>query len=216
MHCRGLSVRRSSCSTTNPQPPIPIPCFPALARDAGLLHQLDEAAEVVLGVVRAGRGFGVVLDGDDGEPPVAHPLDATVVEVDMRDLDLRGEALGLDGEAVVVRGDLDAARAEVFDRLVAAAVAEAQLVGRAAEGAAQGLMAEADAERGAAPPAETSRLISSTTSVIEPGSPGPFDRYTPSGRIASTSAAGVEAGTTLTRQPSRASSFSEFRFTPKS
>src|SRR3712207_7003863 len=38
-------------------------------------HQLDEAAEVVLGVVRAGGGLWVVLDGDDGEAPVAHPLE---------------------------------------------------------------------------------------------------------------------------------------------
>ena len=30
-----------------------------------LLHQFDEAAEVVCGVVGAGRGFGVVLDGED-------------------------------------------------------------------------------------------------------------------------------------------------------
>src|SRR5260370_42154178 len=36
------------------------------------------------------------------------------------------------------------------------------------------------------------------------GSPGPLDRNTPSGPRASTSAAGVEAGTTSTKQPTPA------------
>ena len=56
------------------------------------------------------------------------------------------ERVGIDGEAVVLRGDLDAAGAEVFDRMVAAAVAELELVGLAAEGQAEELVAEADAE----------------------------------------------------------------------
>ena len=35
------------------------------------------------------------------------------------------------------------------------------------------------------------------------GSPGPFDRNTPSGRAASTSSAGVSQGTTVRSQPER-------------
>jgi hypothetical protein len=66
------------------------------------LHQLDEALEVVAGVVWAGRGLRVVLHGDDGQAAVPHPLDARVVEVDVCDLDFGGQALGRDGEAVVV------------------------------------------------------------------------------------------------------------------
>src|SRR5919206_371471 len=81
-----------------------------------LCRQLHEPAEVVFGVVGAGGGLGVVLDGDDGEALVAQALDAVVIEVEVRDLDLGGQAVGADGEAVVVRGDLDLASREVFHR----------------------------------------------------------------------------------------------------
>jgi hypothetical protein len=54
--------------------------------------------------------------------------------------------LALDGEAVVLRRDRDAAVAQVFDRMVAAAVAEAQLERLQADGAREQLVAEADPE----------------------------------------------------------------------
>ena len=56
------------------------------------------------------------------------------------------ERIGIDREAVVVRGDFDALRQLVDDRMVGAAVAEFQFVGFAAEGEAENLVAEADAE----------------------------------------------------------------------
>ena len=60
----------------------------------------------------------------------------------------------VDGEAVVVRADLDPAGGAVLHRLVDAAVPELQLVGAEAERAAEHLVAEADAEqRHAARPA---------------------------------------------------------------
>ena len=85
----------------------------------------------------------------------AEALDDVVVEVDVADLDAPEAARRLvelaldrrvDGEAVVVRGDLDAAGGLVEHRLVDAAVAEGQLVGAEAERAAEQLVAEADAE----------------------------------------------------------------------
>ena len=54
----------------------------------------------------------------------------------------------IDGEAVVLAGDLDAAGVEVLHRLVAAAMAELELVGLGADRPAQQLVAEADAENG--------------------------------------------------------------------
>src|SRR5439155_10241980 len=54
----------------------------------------------------------------------------------------------LDGEAVVLAGDFDSAGVEVFDGLVAAAVAEFQFKSFSADGAAEELVAEADAEDG--------------------------------------------------------------------
>src|SRR3954462_13078531 len=123
---------------------------------------LQEAVEEVEAVVRAGGGLGVVLDRAAGDVEQRQALDGAVVEVQVREL--RGAEVGLpahglvgvdrllasrpqDREAVVLRGDLDAAGLEVLDRMVAAAVAEGQLEGLQPDRAAQQLMAEADAER---------------------------------------------------------------------
>src|SRR2546425_669499 len=53
---------------------------------------------------------------------------------------------GVDGEAVILRRDLDPAGREVLHRMVRAVVTERQLVGPAAGGEAQDLVAEANAE----------------------------------------------------------------------
>src|SRR5690606_40052805 len=90
----------------------------------------------------------------------AQPLDDPVVESDVGDdhaavaaAVVRGDGLavqrGVHSEAVVVGGDRDLAGLAVLNRLVDAAVAVLQLVGAVAEGAAQQLVAEADAEEGA-------------------------------------------------------------------
>lgn len=55
---------------------------------------------------------------------------------------------GFGGVAVILGGDGDFAAFEVFDGLVAAAVAEFEFVGGGAEGVGDDLVAEADAEDG--------------------------------------------------------------------
>src|SRR4051794_38064249 len=100
---------------------------------------LQEPVEEVEAVVRAGTGLGVVLDRGAGDVEERQPLHRAVVEVEVRQLrgaEVRLPAHGLvgvdrllatraeDGEAVVLRGDLDAAGLEVLDRMVGAAVAE--------------------------------------------------------------------------------------------
>src|SRR5215211_4318067 len=124
---------------------------------------LQEAVEEVKRVVRAGAGLRVVLHRRRRDVAQHQPLDGPVVEIQL--LELRGPEVGLppdrlvriDGppaarpqhrEAVVLRGDLDLAGLEVLDRVVRAAVAEGQLVGVEADGAAEQLMAEADAPDG--------------------------------------------------------------------
>ena len=103
--------------------------------------------------MRARRGFGVVLDAEGRLVEQLQALHHVVVEADVGDL---GAAVGgvgdrvergVDGEAVVVRGDLDLAGRPVLHRLVDAAVAVLQLVGAEAERAAEDLVAEADAEQ---------------------------------------------------------------------
>ena len=70
------------------------------------------------------RRFGMILNREDRQRLVPQAGDGVVVEVDMRNFDICGQAGGIDREAVVVGGDLDLAGREVFDRLVAAAVAK--------------------------------------------------------------------------------------------
>ena len=82
--------------------------------------------------MRAGGGLGVVLHREGRDVEGAQALDDVVVEPDVADLDaaVAGRAVELAGdrrldrEAVVVRGDLDAAGGLVEHRLVDAAVPE--------------------------------------------------------------------------------------------
>jgi len=55
---------------------------------------------------------------------MAEARDGLVVEVDVSDLDIGWQRVGIDRKAMVMGGDLDSAGRKVFDRLVAAAVAE--------------------------------------------------------------------------------------------
>ena len=68
---------------------------------------------------------------------------------------------------------------EVLDGLVAAAVAELELVGAAADGEAEELVAEADAEDRQLGRDQLADAVDAYSSGA--GSPGPFDRKTPSG-----------------------------------
>src|SRR4051812_48072440 len=118
--------------TIGPEPRIRI-LWRSSRRGTG--HLPDEVVEEPERIVRAGAGLRVVLDapGRDVEQPDA--LDGPVVEVHVGELGLPEVALeplaGLaaHGEAVVLRGDRDAARAQVLDRMVGPAVAERQLEG---------------------------------------------------------------------------------------
>ena len=76
-----------------------------------LLHQFGELFEEIVRVVRAGGGFGVVLHREAGQLAVADAFDGQVVEIFVRQFERLGQGLHIDGEAVVLRGDPDAARA---------------------------------------------------------------------------------------------------------
>ena len=124
----------------------------------------------------------MVLDREERARRVGEALDGLVVQVDVRDLDgLAGgaQALGVDRIAVVLGADRDAARREILAGLVAAVVTELELRRRAAEGEAEDLVAEADAEDRASV-WTSSRTIGRTPSTAA-GSPGPFERKMPSG-----------------------------------
>ena len=102
--------------------------------------------EEVQAVVRTGRGLGVILDAEDRQPLVPQPFEGLVVQVDVAGLDVGGQRGGVDGEAVVLRRDLDLAGPLVADRVIGAAVAELELEGLGAERLAEELVAQADPE----------------------------------------------------------------------
>ena len=88
----------------------------------------------------------MILDAEHGPPLVAQPLDGLVVKVDVRDLDVIGHRLRVNGEAVVLRCDLDLLGGQALHGVVATSMTELQLVGLGPHGQPQHLMPEADAE----------------------------------------------------------------------
>ena len=67
--------------------------------------QLSELVEKVSGVMRPGRGFGMILHAEDRQFLVTHSFDCAVVQVDVSHFNLGGERLRIHGEAVILRGD---------------------------------------------------------------------------------------------------------------
>jgi hypothetical protein len=113
------------------------------------LHHVSELGEEVVGVVRSRRGFGVILDTEEGQLFVAHAFVSVVIEIEVGDFDVAGgERFGIDAEAVILRGDFDFLVEQVLNGMIGAVVAEFQFKGLAAERQSTELMAEADAENG--------------------------------------------------------------------
>ena len=106
-------------------------------------HQGGKAGEVVVGVMGAWAGFGVVLDAEDGLVAEGQGRHCLVVEIAMADRHpLGGQGVGVDGEAVVLAGDLHIAVAAAG--VVEAAVAVAELEGGSPQGEPKNLVAQAD------------------------------------------------------------------------
>src|SRR5258707_10951598 len=71
-------------------------------------HQGDEVVEKIPRIVRAGSGFGMILYAEHRMIAHAETLQRLIVQVDVRNFHLSQiQSVGIDGEAVVVRGDLD-------------------------------------------------------------------------------------------------------------
>ena len=130
-------------------------------------------------------------------------LDGAVVQVDVRDLDRlagRAQRVRVDREAVVLAQIATLPRREVLAGLVAAVVAELELVGLAAEREAEDLVAEADAEhrvRRRASSRTCSRIACDRRRDRRGRSRGRRRRA----RARAPRAAVVAAGTTVTSQP---------------
>lgn len=76
------------------------------------------------GVVRTGRSLRMILHGKDGQSFMLHSFAAVVIEINVCDFDFGRKAVGDDGEAVIVRSDFNVSGAQIFDRLISAAMPE--------------------------------------------------------------------------------------------
>ncbi len=66
----------------------------------------------------------MILNGKNRERFVTQTSYRLIIEIDMCNLDIRWQCDGVDREAVIMGRDLDFAGGKVFDRLIAASMAE--------------------------------------------------------------------------------------------
>jgi hypothetical protein len=57
---------------------------------------------MMLGIMRAGRSFRMILDRNDGQRLVTHAFDALVIKIDMSDLNLGRQRVSFDREPVIM------------------------------------------------------------------------------------------------------------------
>ena len=183
------------------------------ARHQAAGHQVAELLEQVARVVRPGRGLRVVLHRERGHVQAAQPLERAVVQVPMGEP--RGAVVGLArGPAASTRVHPCGSTAkpwlwlvistapvrEILDGLVHAPMPEPHLVRAPAKRQPEQLMAQADPEDRA--PCRAARAPPRSRTGSTAGSPGPFDRNTPSNPPPAISAGGVSAGNTVASIPS--------------
>lgn len=110
------------------------------------IEGLEEPLEEIVAIVWAGGGFGVVLDAEGRKLAMVEAFDRVVIEAAVGDLQVVGERFFLDGEAVVLRRDLDRAGFKILHGVVRTAMTELELERLRAAGQTEQLVAEADAE----------------------------------------------------------------------
>ena len=98
-------------------------------------HQSNKLVKKIGRIMRAGRSFRVILNGEDRKPSVTHPFQALVVKVDMGNFHLvRRKRIHVHAETMVLSGDLNFAVEQIFYGLIGPAMAEFQLVGLSSHG----------------------------------------------------------------------------------
>src|SRR5690242_11397510 len=86
-------------------------------------HHRGEPAEQITAVARAGRCLRMILDREHRTILDPEPAIRSVEERDVSFLNAFGQALRIDGEAVIHRGDLDLASGQVLHRMIGAVMA---------------------------------------------------------------------------------------------
>src|SRR6185436_18305510 len=113
----------------------------------GILNHLEEFLEEIVRVVRTRRCLRMILNAEGRHRSVFHPFNGVVVQIEVRNIDLvQVQTFRIDREAVILCGNLYLLALEIQHRMIAAVMAEFQLVRFAAESEAHDLMAKADSE----------------------------------------------------------------------
>ena len=90
-----------------------------------LVHHSGEFFKQVEGVVRAGRGFRMILDAKERLAPMPEAFKSLVVQVEVGEFHFaRGKGIRIDTEAVILGGDFHPVAELVQNRMVAAAMPE--------------------------------------------------------------------------------------------
>ena len=71
----------------------------------------------------------MVLNAENGGFAVPHAFDGAIIEIDVSDLHIGREAGGIDRETMILTGDTNLATAQIFNRLIAAAMAKFEFEG---------------------------------------------------------------------------------------
>ena len=87
-------------------------------------QDLDKPRKMMLCIVRSRSRLWMILHAEDRQALVPNAGDRSVVQVHVRDLNVRSQRIRIDRESVVVRCDLHLAGREVFDRLISSPVSE--------------------------------------------------------------------------------------------
>ena len=108
--------------------------------------QLAKFREQRSGIVRSGRGFRMILHAKNRLRFVPHAFHRLVVEIDAVHCHVGRQRFRIDREAMILGSDFDFAGFKIFDRLIAAAMAEFQFESFSAKSLSQNLVAQANAE----------------------------------------------------------------------
>src|SRR5580658_7147234 len=109
-----------------------------------LLHHRGELRKKVMRIVRARRGFGMILHAEKRQIPVTHAFVRVIVEVDVGDFDVaRRQRFGIDTEPVILGGDFHLLVQKILYGMIRAVMAEFQFESLPAKSQTAELMAEA-------------------------------------------------------------------------
>src|SRR5438105_13703208 len=114
---------------------------------APFLHHVRELREQVVRIVRARRGFRVILHAEQGHLLVTHAFIGVIVQIHMRDFHVaRRKRIGIYGKTMILRRDFHLLGQQIFHRMIRAVMAEFQLERFSAQSESAELVAKANPE----------------------------------------------------------------------